>query len=467
MSRLPKYSCKAVLLLLIFALSACSSTNIGRSSGKKPGWVRERPVNDAYYTGIGVASTSQANYMKVAKNNALTDLTSEISVKISGNSVLHQLEDETGFREEFESFTRTSLRDQLEGYELADSYTDKDNYWVYYRLSKEKYQRIKREKLERSKQLAKGFYEKGLAAESSYKIHQALNYYVKAFEAIKPHFDEDLSVFVLNRGRINLGNALYESIQELFSSIRVQPDQEVFRIRALSGDNDPVTATVYYQDNGNRQPVEDLPFTFSLPDLKIEQTESVQSNASGNITCNIAEMAPKGKQQRIKATLNTDVYFGENSEGNILPRLFDAEGSLPFGYLTVQVRELQAYFEAQEQSFGRSGSSHPVTDIFRQALTKNFFSLVEDRSKADVVIQVEANTSKGKFMEQYNLYTAYLSCNISVFNANKQTKVYSTGLHNIKGMKTGGYDMAARDAQSKAKEQIQQKIIPELRTIKF
>ena len=466
MRRLPKYTDKAIILMMIFSLFACSSANIG-SSGKKPRWVKQRPVNDAYYTGIGVASTSDPHYMKVAKNNALTDLTSEISVKISGNSVLHQLEDEAGFREEFESFTRTSLRDQLEGYELADSYTGKDKHWVYYRLSKQKYQRIKQEKLDRAKDLAKDFYEKGRKAESSYDIHQALNYYVKAFEAIKPHLDEDLSIFVLNRGRINLGNALYESIQELFSSIRVQPDQEVFRIRALSGDNDPVTATVYYQDNGNRHPVEDLPFTCSFPDLDIGQTESVQSNASGNITCNIAEMAPKGMQQRIKATLNTDVYFGENSEGNILPGLFDAEGSLPFGYLTVQIRELQAYIEAQEQSLGRSGSTHPVTDIFRQVLTKNFFSLVEDRSIADVIIKVEASTTKGKFMEQYDLYTAYLNCNISVINASKQTRVYSTGLQNIKGMKTGSYEMAARDARSKAREQIQQKIIPELRTIKF
>jgi len=467
MRRLPKHIDKAILLLMIFSFYACSSTNIGRSNGKAPRWLKERPANDAYYTGIGMASTSQANYMKVAKNNALTDMASEISVKISGNSVLHQLEDEAGFREEYESFTRTSLKDQLEGYEMADSYKGRDHYWVYYRLPKEEYHRLKREKRNRAKDLAKDFYEKGIEAESSYNIHQALNYYVKAFDAIKPHLDEDLSIFLLNRGRINLGNSLYESILELFSSIRVQPDQEVFRIRALSGDNDPVTATVYYQHNGNKHPVEDLPFTLSFADLTITQTESVQSSATGKINCNIAEMAPKGKQQRIKATLNTDVYFGQNNGRNILSRLFSAEGSLPYGYLTVQVRALQAFFEAQEQSFGRSGSSHPVTNIFRQALTKNFFSLVEDRSKADVIVKVEASTTKGKFMKRYDLYTAYLNCNISVIHASKQTKVYSTGLQNIKGMKTGGYEMAARDARSKAREQIHQKIIPELRTIKF
>ena len=466
MSPLQKYSEKAIFLLMIFSMYACSSANIG-GSGKKPRWVKERPANQAYYTGIGVASTNEANYMKVAKSNALSDLTSEISVNISGNSVLHQLEDESGFREEFESYTRTSLKDQLEGYELVDSYTGKKNHWVYYRLSKEKYQRLKRAKLERAKELAKNFYEKGVEAESSLDIHQALNYYVKAFEAIKPHLDEDLSVFVLNHGRINLGNALYESIQELFSSIRVQPDQKVFQIRALSGDNSPVSATVYYQTNGNKQPAEDLPFTFSFPDVNISQTESVHSNTSGSITCNIAEMATKGKQQRIKATLNADAYFGKDSKENLLSRLFSPESSLPSGYLTVQVKALHAYFEANEQSFGRSVSTHPVTNLFKEALTKHFFSLVEDRSKADVIVRVEAHTTKGKFMEQYDLYTAYLNCNISLINAGRQTKVYSTGLQNIKGMKTGGYSMAARDARSKAKKQIQQQIIPELRTIKF
>ena len=452
---------------LLFALYSCSSASITSPDRKAPSWIKERPVSDEYYIGIGVASMNQDNYMKIAKSNALTDLISEISVTVSGNSVLHQIENEAGFKEEFESYTRTSIKDHLEGYELVDSYTGKGNHWVYYRLSIDKYQRLKREKLEQAKSLAKDFYEKAAEAEQSYNIHNAINYYVKAFEAVKPHLDEDLSIFVLNRGRINLGNVLYQNIQEIFSAIRVEPHQELFRIKALSSGNTAVKATVYYTKEEARHRVSGLPFVFSFPDLDINETEQVESNNSGVINCSIATTAPKGKRQRIKAALNTEVYFGKHTEDNLLYKLFSIQGSRPYGYLTVEVADLLAYFEAEEKMFGQPAAGKPVSNIFRKELTQHFFSLVQERSKADVVVKIASSTTKGKKMDQYDLFTAWLDCNIRVIHSNTGAEVYSTGLQNIKGMKTGSYEMAAQNAREKAQQKIQQKIIPELRNIKF
>ncbi|HKL38515.1 MAG TPA: LPP20 family lipoprotein [Bacteroidales bacterium] len=451
----------------LLLLTACSSANLSSGRRNTPEWVKSRPVSRDHYVGIGMASTAQDHYMKIAKKNALADLVSEISVTISGNSVLHQLENNEGFREEFESYTRTSIKDQLEGYELVDSYTDDGNHWVYYRLSIEKYRRLKREKLEKAKELAKNFFEKAQQAQGSRDIHNALNYYVKAFKAIKPHLDEDLSIFLLNKGRVNLGNAIYQNIQEIFSSLEVKPARDVFKVKALSANNEPVRATVSYQKTDQAYPVSGLPFTFSFPELNGLHTEQVQSNSSGEIVCTIAEMAPKGQQQKIRAALNTEVYFGQKSKGTMLHKLFSLNGSVPYGYLTIQVSGLQAYIKASEEAFGRSESNKPVANLFSKQLTENFFSLVSDPSDAQVIIRVTAKTTQGKKMERYDLYTAWLTCHIRVINARTQAEIYSTGLQNIKGMKTGSYRMAAMDAREKAKEQIKQIIIPELRKIKF
>jgi hypothetical protein len=454
-------------ILGLLLLTACSSANLSSGRRNTPEWVKSRPVSKDHYIGIGMASTAQDNYLKIAKKNALADLVSEISVTISGNSVLHQLEDDKGFREEFESYTRTSIQDQLEGYELVDSYTGDGNHWVYYRLSIEKYRRLKREKLEKAKELAEGFYKKAQEAQAGRDIHNALNYYVKAFKAIQPHLDQDLSIFLLNKGRVNLGNAIYQNIQEIFSSIQVRAGRDVFKVKALSGNNEPVNAKVFYQNQEQAYPVSGLPFTFSFPELNISHTEEVQSSPSGEIVCNIAEMAPKGQQQRIRAALNTEVYFGEKGEGNMLHKLFSLNGSVPYGYLTIQVSDLKAHFEAHEQAFGQNEPSKPVAGLFRNQLTENFFSMVNDPSDADVIVKVTANTTQGKKMEKYDLYTAWINCSIRVINAHTQAEVYSTGLQNIKGMKTGSYQRAAMDAREKAKKQINQQIIPELRKIKF
>jgi hypothetical protein len=357
-----------------------------------------------------------------------------------------------------------SIKDELEGYEIVDSWEGNDSYWVYYRLSIEKYKRMKREKLEKAKELAKDFYEKAKEAENATDIHNALNYYVKAFDAIKPHLDEDVSVFTLD-GRIELGNAIYQNIQEIFSNIVIEPTLQQFNIKALSASNQPVTATVYYTGNGGRQSVNNIPMVFSFPELDIDEKEKVTSNASGTITCSIAEMAPKGKQQKVQASLNTDFYFGEGH--NLLNQMFAREGNVPYKYLILNIEDLSAYFESKEIEFGEPSGSKPISKLFKKELSEDFFSFVPDKKNADVIVKVEANTVEGKVVEQYNLHTAYVNCNISITNTRTNEEIYSTGISNVKGMKTGSYQMAAQDARKKAQKEIQEKIIPEIRKMNF
>lgn len=213
------------------------------------------------------------------------------------------------------------------------------------------------------------------------------------------------------------------------------------------------------------EPVNNLPVLFSFPGLDIDETEKVTSNSSGEITCSIAEMAPKGKQQKIKASLNTDAYFGE--ENTMLHQMFSKEGNTPYKYLIVNVSELKAYFEAKETEFGKPAAGKPVAKLFKKELSEDFFSFVPGKKEADVIVKVEANTTEGKIVEKYDLHTAYLNCNISITNAKTNEEIYSTGITNIKGMKTGGYNMAAQDARKKAKKQIANKIIPDIRKMNF
>lgn len=464
--KIRKLAFHSLLFLILIGLNSCSASKTSAGRTKKPDWVKDRPVSEKYYIGIGMAKTYESNYIKVAKNNALTDMISEISVKISSNSVLRQFEDDAAFKEEFESVTKTHIKDELEGYQLVDTWKGKNDYWVYYRLSKEKYKRIKREKLEKAKELSKDFYEQARKAEKSYQIANALNYYVKAFEAVKTHLDEDLSVFTLD-GRINLGNKIYQNIQEIFSSITFEPARQVFHIRALSSDNAAVEATVFYDKQGDRRPIADFPVTFSFPNSNIDKTEEVRSNNSGMVTCSMASMAPKGKQQKIKMALNTDIFFGKNSKNQLLNQMFASKSSIPYDYLIVNVKELKAYFESNETEFGKPASGKPVTQLFKKALSEEFFSFVPKKEKADVIVKVSANTTKGKKMNNYDLHTAYLNCNISITKTSDSAEIYSTGLNNIKGMKTGGFHMAAKDAREKAEKKIEQKIISDLRKINF
>lgn len=453
-----------LILGLLVTISSCSSLDVSAGNKKKPDWVKSRPVDNNYYIGIGSANTYEDNYTKVAKNNAFTDLISEISVKLSSNSVLHQFEDESGFKEEFEAITKMNMKDDLEGYEVVDSWEGEGKYWVFYRLSKEKYKRQKREKLEKAKSLAKDYYEKASEARENKDIHNALNYYVKAFDAIKPHLDEDLSVFTLD-GRIELTNGIYKNIQEIFSSIEFVPKQEEYNLKTLSTDNPSIAATAYYNNGGKPHPIKNLPVKCLIPEPTVDKKELVNSNSSGLIHCTIAEMLPKGKKQKVEVKLNTDTYFG--TEKNILNTMFSREGNVPYQYITISVTDVSAYLETTETELGQLSSSQPVSKLVKKELAENFFSFTESKDKADVIIKIEANTTEGKFVEKYDLYTAYVNCNLSITNAQTMREVFSKRIHGIKGMKTGGYQMAAQDALKKAEKEIQQKIIPEIRKLSF
>jgi len=125
------------LLLLSAILTQCVST---KTLPVKPSWIEKKPVDSESYLGIGASPKNSKNtdYQQLAKSNALNDLASEISVRISNTSLLYTLSSNNTLKETFDSKTYTSTKEDLEGYEMVDSFEDETNYWVFYKLSKQK-----------------------------------------------------------------------------------------------------------------------------------------------------------------------------------------------------------------------------------------------------------------------------------------------------------------------------------------
>ena len=58
-----------------------------------------------------------------------------------------------------------------------------------------------------------------------------------------------------------------------------------------------------------------------------------------------------------------------------------------------------------------------------------------------------------------------MNCNISITNANSEMEIYNDVLNNVKGIKSGSFEIAAQDAISKAELKIKSEIIPNIRKI--
>lgn len=447
-----------ISLLAVF-ISSCKTSRMPGGE-KQPEWVTARPIDNSYYIGIGKSSKgSQENYQQTAKEKALTDMASEISVTLSNHSLLRQFEDKQGFTEEFESLTRTSTENQLVGYSLVDQWESADHYWVYYRLSKSEYERQQREKLERAKNTAKDFYEKAISHQKQGEIHQALLNLTHAFTAIQPFLDKDLSIFTLE-GRVFLGNAILQAFQSIMSDLELQPNQKLYKLKSLTTVAQPIGITVLY--NGNR--VTELPIRFYFTEMPQSPIEEVITNNAGIANTTIASSAPKGARQYLRAQVDIQSYF---SNIPLLEKMFASQRQAPATDIAIEMQEQTAFIQSHELFLGKTDPKQPLAGILKEELTKNFFNFTEDRQEADVFIDISVHTTKGEDLGKHNLHTAYTSCSIRISQAANGEMVYEGGFSQIKGMKAGGFETAARDAIKKAGAIVRQEVVSEIRKVQL
>ncbi|MFZ9503667.1 MAG: LPP20 family lipoprotein, partial [Cyclobacteriaceae bacterium] len=184
-----------ILVLIILFLSACSPKVATVQSPPKPEWLKQKPVSNTYYYGIGQAlKDGKTNHLSAAKNSALEDLISEIRVTVSATSALSILDAGKEFTEKYEQIIRTSVADDIEDFELAGSWEDENNYWVWYRLSKQRYQEIKENRKQAAASLALDFYSKAKKSEQEGNIALSIGFYLKALHALEKYLNEPVRV---------------------------------------------------------------------------------------------------------------------------------------------------------------------------------------------------------------------------------------------------------------------------------
>ena len=80
----------------LIAFLALMLLPFGAEAKRKPGWVKQRPNDQTFYIGIAVLPKEgrEADYRQAARGAALKQMSSEIKVNISSNSVLHKIEND-------------------------------------------------------------------------------------------------------------------------------------------------------------------------------------------------------------------------------------------------------------------------------------------------------------------------------------------------------------------------------------
>lgn len=452
--------------LVLTLLMSCSVQN-SMAKRRPPKWVKERPVTPDYYVGIAVVKKddNQTNYMQLAKNQALQDLCSEISVTVSSNSVLKQFENNTQFTEEFEANVRTSLIQNIEGYEIAGSWDNKrgNEYWVYYRLSKNKYELQKRLKLNKAKKVAQNYFEQAKKEEKQLNLFQALNYHSKAIDAIKNHLDEDLSVMTL-QGRVNLGTDIYNSIQNIFKRTEIAPEKKMIKIEISTSKKEPLLIKALWHGESGEKEISQLPLSIEFTKGDGVLNNKVKTDEFGYAASQLSKVTSKQKLQEIEVGIDLTSILDENNENYELYELFFTPESAPKGKIILNVERLKAYMNFSEKIFGENSKREILKNNLKKELSENFFSFTNNKDQAKVILDINTNVTKGEVKEgrNYKVFIVYLDCFFSLTDVKSGMEIFNEAIYEVKGMKPISYDYAVKEAYEQAVEEIHNTIIPKL-----
>lgn len=441
-----------VFLLLLVACSA----KVQQPVNPKPAWLSAKPSQPGYYIGIGHSTkTGNNNYIQEAKKTALEDLVSEIKVNVSSSSVLSTFEDNSAFREQYEQIIKTTAADEIEEFEQAGAWEDVTNYWVYYRLSIQRYREIKEEQKRNAVILATDYLEKAQKSDTEGERLQALGFYFQAFRSIEKYLGEAIAVKV-NGKDILLVNEIYASIQGLLDRIqlKVEPSEIVIN-RRLNQNFATVNAKATFKDINKPAPF--FPIQASFEKGSGEVYPDYKTNEDGTTKILINKITSRELEQTVGVKLNIDAISG--SSNSAVYSLISKRLQIPTSQVVLKVQRPVAYMTADEKSFGLNKNNFQISNRLKNLLANSGFEFSNKREEADLWIDVLADSEKGSVSG--SIYITYLTGVIKVTAIREGKEIYATTLDRVKGYGLD-YDKSSQDAYNKGLEMLEKERLKEL-----
>jgi len=257
---------KNTIFFILALLTVLFFLPTDKSSAATPSWVKTRPISRDFFIGIGVCNKKEfkEDCRKVAEDKAFYELSSEISVDITG-SFVQKIVERTGLSEqEVRSEIRTSSRARLTGHELAGEWEDRKNHWVYFRLSRQEYLRQRTLEKERAVAAAVDMLDRAVAAKKGRDAVSALRFYFEALARVEDFIGDNIQTLFQGRS-VFLFNEIYANIQLIMADVRLTAGKN--RMPAFIGEplHEPISVVATLKnENGKETGLAGLPIIFNF-----------------------------------------------------------------------------------------------------------------------------------------------------------------------------------------------------------
>jgi len=419
-----------LLILMVFLVGCGTKKEVAETetSPPPPSWVSNRPISSSYYVGIGLAQKAPGvNHQRMAKENALSDLASEIEVNVKSNSLLYTLEREYKFEQEFRETIKTQTNLDLEDFEIVDSWEDQNAYWVYYRLDKATYRANQEKKKETAQQLGLDFLSKAQSAENSGQFATAADHYLRGIQALEEFANEEMKVSYAGK-EIFLANELFIGLNQLLTSPQLKLEDEII----LSFQNRFQTeASLLVTSNNGSRPYEGVPLVYQYFGIYGRNKSKLSTNADGRIDILVSEVDKERAQNTVDISIDSESIFEPYQSDKFMKELTQSirpkSIQEPIKYIPPTV-----YISSTEKNLGKEMDNNPIKSAVMNALQRRDIRFANTPGDADLTIKINANTKKSG--EAQGFSTCFLEIDLQLVDNDSGEKRYQVTNTNVKGV---------------------------------
>ncbi|MGZ4042536.1 MAG: LPP20 family lipoprotein [Bacteroidia bacterium] len=425
------------ILLFAIAFTSCKSKKVVATAPEvaAPLWVSARPNNGFKYVGIGFADKSKSSgYQMEAKKNALYDLASEIKVDISSNSVLYTVQNNNTFNENFNSLIKLSSSDNIEGYNLIDTYENDKQYWVYYTLDKAEYANIKAQKKQQTVTKASNLIVASYNDEQNQDFSSCLKKRIQAFGVLTPYLSEEINFDPAQTKGIKNVFDLTNLIQQQLQSIFVGAQKEMPQLKPYQQVYAPL---VYSLELKNKVALQNFPFIVTSEEEKVKVMDKASTNLVGEIQIKVNSVEPLN--QTVAFSLNPDIsgLMGTDSVGRAGISVLKQFIQTPSLKVQANVSPVNIYVSSTEKNFGKPTGASIIETFLEQRFNGQEVIIINKPELADYIIEAAADTqedvSSDVLESNYKIKLATLVINLNLKNRITGETIYKGQITDVYG----------------------------------
>lgn len=443
---------KLYLLLLTLFIFSCQSTKQSTELDSGiPAWVKEYPVSDSHFVGIGIADRSShpQDYIQIAQQNALQNLSSQIKVSISSQSVFLQMDREYGYEEDYKSNIEVKANEILEGYVLAGTFSQNNEYWVYYKLDKQLYQETRLARIQEAIEESKYFLNKAIMHYTPLKDKYI--YYVKALDVLEPYLSEPLKT-EFDRETVFLGSEIIARFRSYIDDFYIFSLTK--KIKAMIGNSvDKIKLAVQYKDDR----LAEIPLITSSSSLELNNL-SQETDTNGVFMTSVPKIKSTETFQKIEVGIDFQNWLDAGSESDFIKKLFKGIKTHQIN-VPVYVYTPNVYVQTEEKHFGKDDNGTDIRYAAESALTQLGFTPVGNKNDAQIFLNFKIDSRKGIEQKGQKMFTAFSDMSVQAKDLNKRV-IFSKTVNKIKGIQLD-FAQAENDSYQQAIKEVKESIIPE------